>query len=152
MHVSLHPATKKDMLQIWKWRQDPKVFSGLYTQSIENRSLSWEEHSKWWTKHSHWKRFIIRVDGVSVGWLYISLLEYWSPEIGLGIGETSMWGKGIAKQALLLALQYLRDNGYRYTHTTILDANIRSQKLFESCGYHKGERSRPGESWWFKDL
>jgi len=152
MHVSLQLATKKDMLLIFKWRGIKEVYQGLYTQSRENRPLSFEEHKKWWETHKHWRKFIIKANNMKVGWLYISLWDYWSQEIGLGIGETSMWGKGIGKQALTLALDYLRNKGCKYTHTTILDSNIRSQRLFESCGYHKGERSRPGESWWLRDL
>jgi len=161
--VHLRNATEKDIELILEWRSNKQVYSGLYTQSTENRPLTRDEHVKWWYTHDHWKRFIICTEYIdirrdpkcgpnlhSIGWLYISQLDYWSPEIGLGIGEPSYWGKGYGKQALLLGIKLLKDNDYKYTHTTILDNNLRSIKMFESCGYVKGPTSRTGESWYFK--
>lgn len=152
MKVMLREATDNDMELVLAWRNNPLVWKGLYGQSTENRPLTWKEHLAWWDSHKHWKKFIIQVDNKDVGWLYISLLDYWSPEIGLGIGEISYWGKGVGRTALILAHDSIRGEGYRFTHTTILNSNVRSIKLFQSVGYNSGPESRPGEKWYFKNL
>lgn len=151
--VSLRESTDKDLMLVYKWRCNPLIYNGLYTQHIENRQLELAEHIKWWYTHSLWKKFIITVDNNKIGWLNINFMDgYWSPEIGIGIGETNYCRKGYAKKALLLGLKYLINRGYKYTHTTILDDNIVSIRLFESVGYVRGPESRPGECWYYMKL
>ena len=156
--ITLRPMTEKDLPLTLAWRSIPKVYAGLYTQSHENRPLKWEEHQRWFKTRDTWQLFIIMYDGWDsdsnrpVGWLNIGQLDHWRPEIGIGIGEVGLWGKGIAKQALNLALDWLKDGEYNYTHTTILDNNTASIKLFESVGYKKIGPARPGESWYYLPL
>lgn len=82
----------------------------------------------------------------------IGQMEHWSPEIGYYIGEVSLWGKGIGKEAVKLALDYLHQNGKEYCHTTILDNNERSIRLVKSLGFEYLGPAREGESWYQKKL
>ena len=74
------------------------------------------------------------------------------PEIGIAIGEVTLHGRGVGKQALSLALQWLKENGYIQTHVTILDNNEASVRLFTSLGYYRVGAAREGESWFNKIL
>lgn len=139
-----------DAVLVLAWRNSPLVWQGLYTQSKENRPLSWEEHWKWWNTKPNWKIFIIQVnDGQTtrdVGYLNIAQCEHWRPECGLSIGEVSLWGKGIAKQALQLGIEWLKESGYKRVHTSILNSNERSLKLFKSLGFKVIGEARQDET------
>jgi RimJ/RimL family protein N-acetyltransferase len=137
--VLLRDARDYDAVLVLAWRSIPKVYAGLYTQSREDRVPTWDEHWKWWKSRTTWKIFIIQVnDGETtrdVGYLNIAQLDHWRPEVGLGIGEVTLWGQGIAKQALLFGIEWLKEHGYKRVHTSILKNNERSIKLFTSLGF-----------------
>ena len=156
MIVILREATSNDLELVLAWRNNPLIWQGLYQQSRENRPLTWEEHYNWWHSRYNWKTFIIQLnDNITtrdIGYISISQLDYWSPEIGLSIGETTLWGRGIGKQALTLGTQWVREKGYKYTSTTILDNNERSKALFLSLGYERIAGARPEESLYRKKL
>lgn len=147
MNVELRAITDADLPLILAWRNISEVQKGIYTQK---GLLSWEEHLAWHKNRCHhWKRFIIELnDGETtrpVGYVYISNLEGWSPEIGYAVGEPLLWGKGIGKQAISLALEWLRDKGYNYVHTTVLKNNERSLRLLQSLGFKVVGDAREGE-------
>jgi len=128
------------------WRSNPDIYQGFVTQ---NSPLFWEEHIAWWqSRPETWRSFIILYEGRPVGVVTIGQLEHWSPEIGYYIGEVSLWGKGLGKEAVSLALQWLKEHGKHYAHTTILDNNKRSIKLVKSLGFKWLGKARDGESWY----
>ena len=82
----------------------------------------------------------------------IGQLDHWSPEIGYFVGEVSLWGKGVGKEAVRQSLGWLKEYGKEYAHTTILDNNTVSIKLIESLGFKKFGKARECESWYQKKL
>ena len=155
MGVTLRPATEDDLELMMAWRSNPLVYDGFYTQKA---SLTWEEHWKWFHNRGNWwKIFVIQYDDRvtrirDVGVVTVGQLEYWEPETGLYNGEVSLWGKGIAREALSQVFNILKQMGYKYTRTTILDTNERSKKLYLSLGYELIGPARPGESLYRKKL
>ena len=149
IQVLLRKATTDDLELMLAWRNSPLVWQGLYTQSKENRPLTWEEHHKWWNSRHNWKIFIIQVNDTittrDIGVVSFSQLDSWCPSVGIYIGEVSLWGKGIGKQGLLLALDWLKGEEYSAVWTTILSNNERSIKLFQSLGFQKVFQAREGE-------
>jgi len=149
--VSLRPATELDLELMMAWRSNPLVYAGFYTQQAP---LTWEEHWKWWhNRGPWWKVFIIQYNDIEtrlrdVGVVTIGQLEHWSPELGYYVGEVSLWGKGIGREAVRLALQYIKRYGREYAHTTILVNNSRSIQLIESLGFKRFGCARVGESWY----
>ena len=77
----------------------------------------------------------------------VGQLEHWSPEIGYLIGEIGLWGQGYGKKAVQLALDYLKEKGYEYCHTTVLENNERSLRLLKSLGFKETAKAREGEVW-----
>ncbi len=106
------------------------------------------------SRNQDWRTFIIEteVDPRPIGVLTIGQLDYWEFEIGVLIGELSLWGKGYAKQAVNLGLEYGKSLGKKYSRTTILDSNEASIHLFGSLGYVKMCVARLGESLYRKWL
>ena len=131
--------TESDAVLVLAWRSIPDVYHGLYTQSRENRPLTWSEHWKWWKSRHTWRIFIIQVnDGETtrdVGYLNIAQLDHWRPEFGIAVSEVALWGQGVAKQALLLGIEWLKEHGYRRVHTSIPKNNERAIRLFKSVGF-----------------
>lgn len=151
--MQLIEACDSDRELVLAWRNNPLCMAGCYTQGFGNpHPITWEEHAAWWSSRRNWKEFIIEYKGRKIGVLTIGQLDYWEPEIGIVIGETTLWGLGLGKMALERACDYLRECGRKYTRTTILDNNKRSIKLFEGVGYKKIAPARPGESLYRKVL
>jgi len=156
MKVLLREITSDDMELILAWRSIEKVYQGLYQQSRNKQPLTWEEHYHWWNSRHNWKRFIIQVnDSITtrdVGYINLGQLDSWKPQIGYAIGEITLWGKGIGKQAVALALDWLRDSGYIKVYTTVLKSNIGGTKVLEGSGFKRMGEGREDEWEYEKDL
>ena len=152
--IILRDATQADLPLIMAWRSHPLNYQGFYQQK---EPLKWQEHIDWWESRNKdwWEFVIVLIEGTQmrdIGVLTIGQLDHWCPEIGYFIGETSLWGKGLGKQAVILALDWLKEHGKEYCHTTILDNNARSIRLVKSLGFEKLGQAREGESWYQKRL
>ncbi len=148
--VTLRLATKDDLPLMMAWRSNPLIYKGFFTQKSP---LVWEEHINWWkTRNSDWRTFIILYDDRPIGILNLGQLDHWSPEIGYAIGEISLWNQNIGTQAVRLGLEWLKEYGKKYCHTTILDNNLASIKLIKKAGFTKGMQARKGEHYWIKKL
>ena len=144
--LNLRQANEDDLPLIMAWRSNPLIYEGFYQQ---NEPLTWPEHIDWWnSRNKDWRTFIIELDNRKVGVVNIGQLDHWSPEIGYFIGEVSLWGQGIGKKAVGLALQWLKEYGKQYAHTTILDNNKRSINLIKALGFRRLGKARDGESWY----
>lgn len=148
--VLLRESCDADASLILAWRTIPQVYAGLYTQSRTNHVINWDEHWCWWKTPRNWKIFIIQVnDGVftrDVGYLNITQLEHWRPEFGITVGETTLWGQGVAREALLLGIKWLKEHGYTRVHTSILDNNERTLRLFKGLGFRVMGPARKDET------
>ena len=150
MNLYLRELTKDDYELTMTWRSDPDIYQGFYTQTSP---LTWEEHINWiQLRNQDWRTFIVVLkEGETerrIGVFTIGQLDHWCPEIGYYIGEKSLWGKGYGKQAVKLGLDYIKNYGREYAHTTVLDSNIRSVNLLLGLGFQKLGPARPGESWY----
>lgn len=143
--MKLKLASDADIELVMAWRSNPLIYQGFYTQTAP---LTWEEHKDWWySRNKDWREFIIWLDGRRIGVVSIGQLDHWSPELGYFIGEISLWGKGYGKQAVSLAMDYLRETGKEYCHTTVLEDNTRSLRLLSSLGFTVLGKARERELW-----
>ena len=150
MNILLREITNGDMAIVLSWRNNPLVYAGFYNQGYMKRGpIPWEEHLAWWESRHNWQRWIIQLnDGHTtrdVGCIQISHLDGWNPELGIYIGDIGLWGKGVGKQALLMSLEWLREQNYKYANATILKSNERSLKLFRSVGFEVVGPAREAE-------
>ncbi len=145
MNIYLRPLTENDYPLTMAWRSNPLVYQGFYSQK---KPLEWEEHINWiHSRNQDWRNFIIMYNDRPVGVAIVCQLDHWSPEIGYYIGEVSLWGKGICTEAVRLLLQYVKNYGRDYCHTTILKSNKRALCLAEKLGFKKLGDARKGEIW-----
>lgn len=145
MNIYLRPSEERDWPLTLAWRSHPLVYAGSYSQT---KPLTWEEHTNWIkSRNKDWRHLIIIYDDRPVGILNITQLDHWEPEIGIYIGEVSLWGKGIGKEAVRLGLEYIKSLGKESCHTTILKSNKRALGLAKSLGFKKVCGARRGEIW-----
>ena len=135
--ILLREASESDLPLMLAWRSNPLVYEGFI---VQNEPLKWEEHYRWWhSKQTDFCFFVIMVysDCVlrPVGVVNIKGFSQDSPEIGFYIGETSLWGQGVGKEAVRQALNYMRRWGKRFVKATVLDSNERSIRLLKSLGF-----------------
>jgi len=149
--VTLRDATEEDLELMLAWRSNPTLYEGHYEQGYLGRGiLVWSEHYKWWESLSAWKNWIIELnDSVTrkraVGSIWFSHLDTDSPDLGLYIGEVGLWNRGIGREALKLALGWLKIQGYKKASARILKENRRSIGLFRSLSFKNIGDSREGE-------
>lgn len=77
-----------------------------------------------------------------IGVVIINLVSH---ELGIYIGEVNLWGKGKGKAALSLAMDILRDRGWKKFCAVVHPENRRSQRLFLSLGFKKVGIGRRGQ-------
>ncbi len=149
--IYLRETNGGDEVLVMSWHSHPLIQQGFYSQ-CNNRPLEWEEHHRWWTLTTKdWKKLmVILVENDidrSIGLIRISSLEDFSPQIAFTIGEVSLWGKGYGTKAVELALEWLKDKGYKHTHTSIPKSNKRALALLKDLCYNIYGEARKGEVW-----
>lgn len=148
MEVCLRKVKEEDLTLLMAWRNNPLVHNGFY---FGKSAVTWEEHRRWWdTRDSNWLGFIICVTekiGVRpVGFAYVKGINSACPETGIYIGEVTLWGKGVATEALRQLWKMLRvDYGKESIFCTVLEQNERSLKLHKRVGFIVVDKAREGE-------
>ena len=158
--VELVEATTSDMELVLAWRNNPDIYKGFYKQSKGEGPIPWERHLSWWFSRYNWKTFMIVASlevtepicpppggngSRKVGFIQIGQLDCWKPQIGYAIGETTLWGKGVCKEAVRQALDWLREKGYIRVWTSVLKDNIGSYRVLEGLNFRKVGNAREGE-------
>lgn len=139
MKVTIRRFERTDIPKKVEWVNNPE----------NNRFLHYdipicvEKTEKWFDSHfGEDTRYdaVIEADGVPVGTIGLLSIDKKNSkaEYYIAMGETSYKGKGIAKEASLLILQYgfetlLLNRIYLYTEVE----NVTGQKLFEKVGFVK---------------
>ncbi len=139
MQITIRKFTKNDIPKKVEWINNPQ----------NNRYLHYDlpleiiKTERWFdTNAGRTDRYdaVIEADGVPVGLIGLLSIDYKNKkaEYYVSMGETDYKGKGIAKEASRLILNYgfneLKLNRiYLYTETD----NLAAQKLFESIGFVK---------------
>src|SRR3972149_4238267 len=108
----LRDLTEHDWPLMMAWRSNPLVFEeGCYTQKAP---LEWSEHVTWKRSRGRWWQFFIimlssdNLPERPVGVINFGQLDNWNVECNYYLGEVSLWGQGIATEALSQAISWLR--------------------------------------------
>lgn len=147
MQVEYRPATVDDLELMLAWRSQPQLYENFYEQ---DEPIEWEGHSKWWDSRENRRDWIITVREEDrwrdVGNVNVSSLDTEMPEIGVYIGEVTLWGEGVATEAVHFGVNWLREESYPAVRARILDSNEPSQRVFEKVGFHRTGEARENES------
>ena len=107
MNVRIRPLKEQDAYTSVKWRNDPEVFK--FTGNRYNHEITIDNELEWIRKvtaNPTDYRCAILVDEVYVGNIYLTDIKEGTAHFHIFIGDKSYWGKGVAKRASLLILEY----------------------------------------------
>lgn len=138
------------------WRQNEEVIRYLPSHP---RVLTWEEHMAWWgnsvmkrDRKEKIDRMILFRDTeiFPVRPVGIVTANIFSGEVGILIGDVSVWGQGIGKAAVGEFLALLRAQGRRKDWWAVIHPlNTGSQNVFLANGFNQTEEmGRNGQGVW----
>ena len=107
MNVTIRPLVEEDAYTSVKWRNDSEVFK--FTGNTYKHEIKIENELEWIRKvmaNPADYRCTILADDVYVGNIYLTDINDGNAHYHIFIGDKKYWGKGIAKQASLLILEY----------------------------------------------
>ena len=126
MKVTIRPLIEEDAYTSVKWRNDPEVFK--YTGNTYKHEIKIENELEWIRKvmaNPHDYRCAILADGLYVGNIYLTDIHDGTAHYHIFIGDKNYWGKGIAKQASLLILDY----GFRVLKLKEIQLRVRKENV-----------------------
>lgn len=129
--LSLRPTNEADLPLLLAWRHNQKAMQ-YFADGFE----TWEHHRQWFASLMPQvaESYMIILDERPVGEAHIMWRD--APDIGLYIGDLSIWGQGIGKQAISLLLANLRARYRGRVTATIHPNNFRSRMLFKQMGFN----------------
>ena len=135
--IKIRPLSIDDYKTVLKWSKDDTFCSANGWE--KNRSE--EELYGWWlhcisNESEDFIRMAIELEERLVGYADLACIKDNTAELGIAIGESTLWGKGIGSKSILCMMDY----GFKKLGITIFnaeshEANIRSRKMLEKIGF-----------------
>lgn len=135
--IELRPITKEDFTNVLEWSRDEYFCEANGWETNRNH----DELFNWWLNcvnndAVNFIRLGIDYENRIVGYTDLVSVSGNSAELGIAIGDSSLWGRGLGYTAALHMIDYgskeLRiDIFYAETHKN----NVRSQRLLEKLGF-----------------
>jgi RimJ/RimL family protein N-acetyltransferase len=140
MRVSLRDFEPADAVFVHRWFNTPQAIEGL----VEQRETFGEDEARRWTARAAEasgpdRKWAVTVDGrpepVGFTALY-GLGRQAAPELGILIGETDLWGRGVGTDAQRLTLaRAFEEFGAHRVLELILADNERARRVVERLGF-----------------
>jgi RimJ/RimL family protein N-acetyltransferase len=134
--TELKPITKSDLKVLVAWRNDPHI-----NRWLSNHNKTIEEAEKRYasiTSNPANRYDGIYVDDKLIGYCVVKSVDIRQRQgkIGIIIGESDYWGRGIAPTVIRQQLRYcFEDLKLHRVGATVVRGNERSSRLFESLGF-----------------
>ena len=141
--LQIRPLTMDDYEAVLKWSKDDSFC--LANGWELNRSP--EELYRWWllcvnNATADFIRMGMELEGELVGYADLANIADDTAELGIAIGESGLWGKGIGSRAATSIMRYAAEKLGITTFTAETnEANLRSQKMLEKIGFKVISRS-----------
>jgi len=145
--VRLRPFEERDLDHIMDWINDPEVtrtlLVGRYPMTRPMEKAWLDERLKGSTSEV---AFVIETLAGEylggIGYLHIMNLERHA-ELGIVIGRKSEWGKGYAREAMSLFVDYgFEQLNFNLIYLTVMPHNTRAHQIYASLGFREEGRLR----------
>lgn len=137
MNVTIRPLVETDAYTSVKWRNDFDVFK--YTGNTYKYEIKIENELEWIrkvTSNPQDYRCAILADGIYVGNIYLTDIDATTAHYHIFIGDKSYWGRGVAKQASQLILDYAFNHlKLKSVQLRVRKENISAVKLYKKLGF-----------------
>ncbi|GGE58074.1 GNAT family N-acetyltransferase [Priestia taiwanensis] len=140
--IILRPLKLEDYENVLAWSKDDTFCQANGWERNRNE----EELHMWWERcvtnnTEDFHRLGIEGDGQLIGYVDLACIRGTEAEIGIAIGESGLWGKGIGVHSILSLIEYAEKE---YSITTLIaethEANTRSRKMLERVGFTEVSR------------
>lgn len=143
MDVTIRPLREEDAYTSVKWRNDPEVFK--YTGNTYDHVITIESELNWikkvMTNPTDYRCAII-ADGKYVGNIYLHDITKDNAIYAIFIGDKSYWGKGVAKRASELIIEYgFKVLGLNSITLKVRKENERAIFLYNHLGFEKDDEN-----------
>lgn len=135
--IKLRPLIMNDFEQVVKWSKDDTFCSA----NDWDKNRIEQELYKWWNHcvHSDFKDFIrlgIELDEMLIGYADLAHIKEHSAELGIAIGDSTLWGQGIGFVSSICMMNY----AFQHLDITIFHAethetNHRARKMLDRIGF-----------------
>ena len=137
MEVKIRPLKTDDAYTSYKWRNDPEVFR--YTGNRYDHEISLESELNWIKQVIYKKddyRCAILADGEYVGNIYLTEIDEKKAHFHIFIGNKAYWGKGVARKASEILLEYaFLELGLQIITLNVDLRNVPAIRLYEKLGF-----------------
>lgn len=141
--IKLRCLTIDDFAIVLKWSRDASFCSANGWAPYRSS----EELYNWWLRciqndAENFVRLGIMYEDALIGYADLADLHEHTAEIGIAIGNSELWGKGLGYLASMCMIQYgAEELGIRVFYAETDDSNVRSQKMLEKIGFRKIDRA-----------
>lgn len=135
--LKIRPLSIDDYKTVLKWSKDDTFSSANGWE--KNRSE--EELYRWWlhcisNESEDFIRMGIELEERLIGYADLACIKDNTAELGIAIGESTLWGKGIGSKSILCIIDYaFKKLGITIFNAESHEANIRSRKMLEKIGF-----------------
>ncbi|WP_353132664.1 GNAT family N-acetyltransferase [Pseudopedobacter sp.] len=150
--VYLRELNLEDAQTLYKWRNDPKIWK--FTKFRPLTEITLETETKWLKKvlsNKNEYRFAIclRENERYIGNIQLINLSDEDAELHLFIGETTLWGKGIGKSAVIKALDFAFDELHlNMVKLEVHKENTNAKKIYHSLGFKQDGKKDQSPFFW----
>jgi [ribosomal protein S5]-alanine N-acetyltransferase len=140
-HLTLRPIVLEDFQNVLIWSQDEIFCEANGWES--NRTT--DELYNWWKKcvenrRTDFIRIGIELNDTLIGYGDLACMNGTEAEVGIAIGESSLWGHGIGQAATIKLTQYGKSIGITTFLAETHETNIRARKMLERIGFEEISR------------
>ncbi|MFS0688520.1 GNAT family N-acetyltransferase [Sporosarcina sp. 179-K 8C2 HS] len=140
--ITLRPLRIKDFEIVLNWSKDDLFCSANEWELNRND----DELYEWWircvnNKAEDFIRLGIELKGKLIGYADLANIEGHTAEIGIAIGDSSLWGKGIGYHSTLCLMNYASTKlGITVYTAETHETNTRSRKMLQNLGFEETSR------------
>lgn len=140
--IALRPLRIDDYKTVLRWSRDESFCSANEWELNRDE----EELYEWWSRCVNNKaegfiRMGIDFEGKLIGYADLASIEGHTAEIGIAIGETTLWVKGIGYHSTLVLMNYASVNLGISTFTAEThESNLRSRKMLQNLSFVETSR------------
>lgn len=139
MDITIRPLMMDDYQSVFIWSKDEDFCAANGWEQGQHA----DEIYHWWyncVNHTpdNFIRMGIEFHGKLVGYVDLADIDGNTAELGIAIGDSAVWGKGIGTQAILSIMDYGSKNfGITCFHAETHEVNHRARKLIEKLGFEE---------------
>jgi [ribosomal protein S5]-alanine N-acetyltransferase len=135
--IKIRPLMLEDYKMVLNWSQDVDF---CFANGWEQNRID-EELSRWWlncvnNKKEDFIRMGIEFNDELIGYADLACIKGNTAEVGIAIGESKLWGKGIGYYSLVCMMDYASKKlGITVFNAETHETNSRSRKMLEKIGF-----------------